>query len=282
MTTLVFDCGSTKATVAIIKSHIESITYVNLRHGLNAVTTTEGELSALISTESRLMRESEYTKDIFFYGAGCAGAEACGRVSSELGRHFKQAGIHVHSDMLGAARALCGHDPGIVGILGTGSNSCLYNGNDITANVSPLGYILGDEGSGAVLGRLFLGRVLKRQFSRDILEAFNNKYHLTPAEAVQRVYREPRPNAFLASFAPFIASQCDKTEMRDFVISEFRRYILYNLKNYDGFTSLPVHFVGSIALHFASQLEEAMRLEHGHLGTITSAPIQLLAKYHQS
>lgn len=281
--TVVLESGSTRATAAIITPDTARIDYTDLPHGHNAASAPDGLLSELIGSTTRLLEIAQQVSEIHFYGAGCAGKDSCQRVAGELQLHFPHATIAVYSDMLAAARALCGDRPGIVGILGTGSNSCLYDGNEIVSNVSPLGYILGDEGSGAVLGRLFLGRMLKRQFSGHLVERFERVYPtLTPDEAVIRIYRQPRPNAFLASLCPFIASCLDSPEVIDFVVEEFLRYIDYNLTSYPGYESLPIHFVGSIAHHFAPQLTEALSRRKLHLGTILPTPLPSLAAYHLS
>ncbi|MDE6377531.1 MAG: hypothetical protein K2K72_02170, partial [Duncaniella sp.] len=262
--------------------------YADLPHGPNAASAPDGQLSDLIAGNPALLEVAPRVTRIHFYGAGCAGLDICRKVGGELYHHFPEATYTIYSDMMGAARALCGDNPGIVGILGTGSNSCLYDGKEIIHNVSPLGYILGDEGSGAVIGRLFLGRMLKHQFSEELTDLFGRAYFtLTPDEAVRHVYREPRPNAFLASLCPFIAS-CLRfegevyDEVNDFLVEEFLRYIDYNLTSYPDYRTLPIHFVGSIAHYFTPQLTQALNRRNLHLGTILRNPLPSLAQYHLS
>ena len=171
---LIFDSGSTKTTVAKVSDSDTLAEFIPLSRGINAMTVKNGELKGLISECDALLSDAEHVGEVYYYGAGCATDEACERIRTDLSLLFRNSRIEVSSDMLGAARAACGNSAGIVGILGTGSNSCLYDGRDIVENVSPLGYILGDEGSGAVLGRLFLGRLLKGQFCNDVLKDFKN------------------------------------------------------------------------------------------------------------
>lgn len=277
---LIFDSGSTKTTVAKVSDSDTLAEFIPLSRGINAMTVKNGELKGLISECDALLSDAEHVGEVYYYGAGCATDEACERIRTDLTLLFHNSRIEVSSDMLGAARAACGNSAGIVGILGTGSNSCLYDGRNIVENVSPLGYILGDEGSGAVLGRLFLGRLLKGQFCYDVLNDFKNDCSFSIPEIITRVYRESRPNAFLASFAPFILKCCRYQDVNSFVIDEFRRYIRNNLLNYTGFGVLPVNFIGSIAENFHSQLSEAMQAEKGVMGRVIQSPISALAHFH--
>lgn len=276
---IIFDCGSTKTSVALI-SPDRPTRYVDLANGYNAMSGGDDELYKLMSDCDEITPARALVNEVWFYGAGCATPQACGRVMTQLDRIFNNAAITVGSDMLGAARAVCGHSPGIVGILGTGSNSCVYDGERITANISPLGYILGDEGSGAVLGRLFLGMLLKKQFPPRLRQRFEERYHMDIPEIITRVYRTPRPNAFLASLAPFIAENSHMPEISEFLDREFSRYVTYNLMNYPAFPTLPVHLVGSIAVHFRRHIEKAIQAQGGHIGNVTNTPIQGLASYH--
>lgn len=278
---IIFDCGSTKTSVVLISSDGTPI-HFSLSNGYNAISGGDDELYALILPCKEIMSVSSHLKEVYFYGAGCATSKACNRVLSQLVRLFTNASITVDTDMLGAARAVCGHTSGIVGILGTGSNSCTYDGSRITANISPLGYILGDEGSGAVLGRIFLGMLLKNRFPAILRQKFEAQYHMDIPEIITRVYRSQRPNAFLASFAPFIAENSHMPEVSDFLFNEFTRYVTHNLMNYPEFPSLPVHLVGSIAVHFREFIGKAIQASGGHIGNVTDTPIQGLATYHSN
>lgn len=275
---LVFDSGSTKISVAIIGD--KKPTIVGLPAGHNAISAPAGALENLISRSQELMGTAEMVSNIYYYGAGCATVEACENVRRELSQIFTRSSVEVESDMLGAARAVCGNAPGIVGILGTGSNSCMYDGHRITANVPPLGYILGDEGSGAVLGKRFIGMLFKGQLPDEIRMEFDRIYGLNVADVLKRVYREPGANAFLASFAPFIAKCCNYEAVNELVFDEFVRYVRYNMKGYDGFGYVPVHFIGSIAENFRKQLQLALDAEGGIMGSIIRAPISQLADFH--
>lgn len=277
---LIFDCGSTKSTVAILDDDISGLCSIQLAHGHNALSAPDGHLIDLVHRSEKLIEISHLVAQIYFYGAGCATDKACTRVVNELQSIFPKVSVDVNSDMLGAARGLCGDRSGIVCILGTGSNSCVFDGERIVENMSPLGYILGDEGSGAVLGRLFLGRLFKGRFSNEIRSEFNSTYHLSVTDIIERVYRSERPNAFLASFAPFLASHSHIPEIESFLIDEFRRFIAYNLGSYKCFPEYPVHFAGSIAHYFRPLIAKALELEGGVIGNVVREPMAGLVDYH--
>ena len=189
--------------------------------------------------------------------------------------------VEAHSDLLGAARSLCGHNYGIASILGTGANSCLYDGEAIVQNTPALGYILGDEGSGGVMGKLFLHALYKGVLSENIRLEFEQDYGLTMSAVIQRVYREPMPNRFLASLAPFIYRHLSDAVVNRLVVDNFRDFFRYNIRPY-GHPEMAVSFVGSVAWYFRDQLAEAAAAEGFRLGTILQSPIEGLIQYHQN
>jgi N-acetylglucosamine kinase-like BadF-type ATPase len=161
-----------------------------------------------------------------------------------------------HSDLLGAARALCGRAEGLACILGTGSNSCLFDGSRIVANTPPLGYILGDEGSGAVLGKLFLNALYKGVIGSETKKAFEEENRMTLAEVIERVYRQPLPNRWLASLSPFIHSRLSDPAVEALVTDSFSTFIARNIDPYRR-RDLPINAVGSIAFYYKEQLCQA-------------------------
>lgn len=278
---LIADCGSTKIDWCVLnKSKLEKQLFTL---GMNAVMLTEEEMRTRLADE--LVPElGNYAADIdsiYFYGAGCISPEVCGNVARALKANIPSAtDIEVYSDLLAAARALCGHQPGIACIMGTGSNSCLYDGKGIAANVSPLGFILGDEGSGAVLGKLFLGDVLKKQLPADICARFLDEYDLDLLTIIRRVYKEPQGNRFLASVTPFLSKNIDVPEIHDLVLNAFRAFFRRNIKQYENYASHKVNFVGSIAHYFKNVLEEAAAAEGCTIGNIVKSPMEGLLKFH--
>lgn len=217
---------------------------------------------------------------IHFYGAGCIDPYKK-NVEEILADVFESTtGIAVESDLLGAARALCGNQAGIACILGTGSNSCLYDGKKIVSNTSPLGYILGDEGSGAFLGKTLVGNILKKIFSQKIQDRFFEKYNLTPSIIINKVYRESMPNRFLASLVPFLAEHREEPEIHDMLVWAFRQFFARNVKAY-GHPEMEINCVGSIAFHFENEIKDAAAKEGLKMGKILQKPARDIADFHR-
>lgn len=215
----------------------------------------------------------------YFYGAGCT-PEKSPIVSAALMNVLSLDMCEVQSDLLGAARALCGRNEGIACILGTGSNSCYYDGSDIVRQVSPLGYILGDEGGAAYIGKRLVGNCLKRQFSDSLCDLFFEETHLDGPTIINKVYREPLPNRFLGQVSQFCQQHLDNDEIELFIIDCFMEFFRRNVISYAR-PELPVNFVGSIAHVYRIQLEKAASQCGLTVGTILRAPMPGLIEYHK-
>ena len=168
---------------------------------------------------------------------------------------------------------------GIACILGTGSNSCFYDGKKITANISPLGYILGDEGSGAVLGKRLVGDLLKHQLPDDLCQDFLKEYDLTPALILDKVYRQPLANRFLAGLTPFLFAHKHRPEIRNLLISCFTDFFTRNVMQYE-YHDILVHFTGSIAFFFQEEVKEAALRLNVSIGKVLKSPLEGLKDYH--
>ena len=277
---LIVDSGSTKTTW-LLQSALPETAPEFHTSGINPVRDDEQTVRAVVAEAAAWCGEAaQKVAAVYFYGAGCI--EPYSQVVRKaLGEAFPSAGeLLVESDLLGAARALCGHQEGIACILGTGANSCLYDGCDIVRHTPALGWILGDEGSGAVLGRLLVGDVLKGQLPEAVCAAFFDRFRLTQADLIERVYRQPQPNRFLASLVPFLAEQLEEKAINSLVVGEFRRFILRNVMAY-GRPDLPISFVGGVASHFRVPLQEAVEAEGFRLGRIEPEPVKGMALFHQ-
>lgn len=275
--TLIADSGSTKTHWCLIENGKE------LKHfftkGINPFYQTKDEIGSEI--DIHLMNELKHynVKKIFFYGAGCSFPDKKAIVSDALGLRFRDAVIEVQSDLLAAARSLFLHDEGIACILGTGSNSCFYNGSEISDNVSPLGFILGDEGSGAVLSKAFVADCLKNQIPESLKQKFLLQYNLTPALILDKVYKQPFPNRFLASFTPFLLENINEPSVYNLVLAGFNAFFARNVKQYD-LHNRKVGFVGSVAFHFAAVLKTSAAINGIETGDIVQSPMQGLIQYH--
>lgn len=232
-------------------------------------------LTAIVQAEAS---GADVAPSVVFYGAGCGRhfPEASARMAAALGRRFRTPDVEVLSDLTGAARALFGRGEGIACILGTGSNSCHCRGGEIVENVPPLGYILGDEGSGAALGRNLLNGIFKGYIPlRDELTAATG---LDYEAVIRRVYRQPAANRFLASLAPFVHAHTDHPAVREMVLSGFRDFARRNLSRYQ--PGLPVACGGGVAAHFAELLREALAAEGYVVAQIVESPAEGLIRYH--
>ena len=278
---LIADCGSTKIDWCVVNG-AEIVRRV-FTGGMNAVMLTEEEMAARIASELIPQLGDELIDEVYFYGAGCLAPEVCDNVRRAIAGNIPTASkIEVDTDLLAAARALCGRKPGIACIMGTGSNSCYYDGERICDNVSPLGYILGDEGSGAVLGKLIIGDVLKNQLPADLCEKFLAQYQLDRLTIIRRVYKEPQANRFLASVTPFLIQNIERKEIHDLVLNSFKAFFRRNVLQYKDARQLSVNLIGSIAYYYRAVLEEAARECGLTVGTIIKSPMEGLVAFHCS
>ncbi|MCQ2384012.1 MAG: ATPase [Paludibacteraceae bacterium] len=272
---LIADSGSTKTDWRLCSESAAPLPFQTI--GLNPFFVSPEEMRQLLS--ETFADYLDAVTEIYFYGAGCVPAKI--PMMEDLFRQlFTHATVFVASDLLGAARAVCGREPGIACILGTGSNSCLYDGNAILSNVSPLGFILGDEGSGAVLGRLLVADYLKHQMPEVLREDFAARYKIVPSEVIERVYRQSAPNRYLANFARFIAYHLDNEYIQNLVDTQFMLFFTRNVMQYEDCRELPVSFVGSVAYYLKDNL---MRVASGlglTVGNIIQSPIEGLRRFH--
>ena len=282
---LIADSGATKTDWCYgtggserVRIQTEGINPVH-QSGINPVHQSETYIRHII--EEQLFpscEEAAHTcTSIYFYGAGCL-PSVSSSIREALQCFFPKAHIEVETDLTGAARALCQNRPGIACILGTGSNSCLYDGRQILEHVSPLGYILGDEGSGAYLGKCFVADCLKGQLPIHLRDSLLDELQMNEAGIIDRVYRKPQANRFLANLCPFIHRHKGEEEVHAFLMQCFGAFFRRNVLRYS--KRLPVSFVGSIAWHFRTEIEEAAQRERLETGVFLQSPIGKLADYH--
>ena len=222
---------------------------------------------------------NEEIREIHFYGAGCTD-EKEDFVRDALSSVLSCGILEVKSDLLGAARALCFDQKGIACILGTGSNSCFYDGQRILKNIPPLGFILGDEGSAAVLGKNLVADYLKKIMPESLRNLFEEAYSVSTAEVLNSIYRSEFPNRYLSGFAPFLSKNIDQSYCEKLVITEFQNFIRRNVLNYEESRVIPINFVGSVAYYFEPQLRMVLQSNGLTIGKIIRQPIDLLTEYH--
>ena len=276
---LIADSGSTKTDWCVVEKG-ELVQQIFTK-GTNPFFQSEEEISNEIATALLPELKTNEFDAVYFYGAGCGFPDKIAVVHRALTKHLNVAGdVEVATDMLAAARGLCGREAGIACIMGTGSNSCYYDGESIVANVSPLGFILGDEGSGACLGKLMVGDLLKNQMTPVLKEKFLAQFNLTPADIIDRVYRKPFPNRFLASLSPFLAQNISEPCVHDLVLNSFKAFFKRNIMQYENYQNLKVNLIGSVAYYYKEVLAEAAEAMGIQLGTIIQSPMEGLIKYH--
>lgn len=279
---LIVDSGSTKTDWCFADS---SDVYVLVHtDGINPVVQSYDEILSVVQ-EQMLPRAKQQSLDlasldeVYFYGAGCT-PELKAVVENALRVVVgEKPSVYVDSDLLAAARALCGTDSGIACILGTGSNSCYYDGEEIKEHTPALGYILGDEGSGAVLGRNFINGILKGTLSQNLRDEFLEEYQTSQADIIDKVYHSATPNRFLASLSKFILSHIDDDCLETLVVGNFENFIISNIRNYSEAKPV-INAVGSVAFLYRKQLEQAAMSQGYELGKILKSPLEGLLDYH--
>ena len=274
---IIADSGSTKTTWCLSSRKPGEITTVHTA-GINPFYQNETDIVNMLKNEFNAPYDD--VSEIHFYGAGCANPDVNSIVKRALIEFFGITAIEVESDLMAAARSLCQHNAGIACILGTGSNSCYYNGKIIEKQVSPLGFILGDEGSGAVIGKRLIADVLKNQLPESIIRKFFKTVQTSQSEIMENIYRKPFPNRYAAQFTRFIGENMSEPALKKLVAAEFDLFFRRNVLQYPMAKELPVHFAGSIAWYFSDILKKAAEKYKLTIGKIEQAPMEGLLQYH--
>ena len=279
MAILIADSGSTKTDWICLTGDDESTQIEVQTVGLNPFHVSDNEIRGVLTHDVLPQLGDSNVEAVYFYGSGVR-PEVEGRVEGLLRESFPDAQtVQAHSDLLGACRALCGDKAGIACILGTGANSCVYDGTQVVHNTPALGYILGDEGSGAVLGKHLLHDLYTGVLPNSVRLMFEKEMGLQLSDIINKVYREPQANRFLASLSEFIHRHLDEEGIRQLVYSTFSDFINYHISRY-GRRDLPLSFVGSIAYYYQEQLQLIVQMLGYQMGTILKSPLQGLVAYH--
>lgn len=276
---LIADSGSTKCDWAVVDKNGNLIKVLNTI-GLNPYFYSSPEIEKEIQKNNELSELSEKIENVFFYGSGCANDKLKGIIKSGVKSVFSNAKIEVDHDMVAAAYATFTGEPCISCILGTGSNSCHFDGERVYEEVPSLAYIVGDEASGSYYGKILLREFFYKKLPLEIHEAFEEEFHLDKNEFLERVYRQPHANVYLAGFMNFIGRFKEHPHVQKWLVGGMREFLHYHVLCFPDAHEVPVHFIGSVAHHFSACLEVACMEEEVELGQIVQKPLENLVKYH--
>ncbi len=277
---LICDSGSTKADW-ILAENGNIIGEYNTP-GINPYFHNQESVIASIHKSEELVEQSKKIKTIHFFGAGCSSVERVKTVHDALGKIFSNANIDVQHDLLCSAIATCGDNPGIACILGTGSNSCYFDGKKIIENNHGIGYILGDEGSGSYYGRKLLSNFIYNRLPKNIYQDLAEKHHLTKEIIIENVYSKPNANVYLASFAKVLYEHKEEEFVKHLVEKGMKEFFENYVITIPEHKDVPVHFVGSIA-HFFNDILSNVAVIYGcKLGKVIRRPISGLFDYYRS
>lgn len=274
---LIADSGATKAEWVLVQNGKKKTFFTQ---GISPYFLSTDQIADLIQKELAKKLKNITVENIFYYGTGCANPDNAKSIKAAIKRVFPKAKTEVNTDLMAAARALCGHEKGIACILGTGSNSCYFNGRKIVKNSPGIGYALGDEGSGAYLGKLVVQHYLYDNFDDDLRARFDAKFVTTPSEILENVYKKPLPNRYLASFVMFLVENRGHYIIENIINDGFDDFFMRHLYKYEQIDKLPVNFVGSVAFGFRDVLQELCKKYDYKLGTVLKNPMPGLIKYH--
>lgn len=274
---LIADSGSTKCEWCLVSN---GKTKKFITKGISPYFLSGKEIVALLNFELIPKLKQSSIENIFFYGTGLKDNSNKRVLYSSLKKVFDDAFIEVQTDLLGAARALCNDKKGIACILGTGCNSCYYNGKKILKNSPGLGYVLGDEGSGAYLGRKVIQHYLYKTFDEELMFAFNKKYNINVDEILNNVYKQPQPNRYLASFALFLSENRNHYIVENIIEDGLNDFFFTHLCKYRESWLYPVNFTGSIAYGFKDVIQSLCNSYEMEQGRMFKQPIDGLIKYH--
>jgi glucosamine kinase len=275
---LIADSGSTKTEWCFLKDNKRKKI---LTQGMSPYFLSESQLSDVIQNELLPKLHGLSADEIFFYGTGCGQSLHANMVKRAIELHFENAKVKVEHDLLGAAKALCGKEKGIACILGTGSNSCYFNGKKILKNSPGLGFILGDEGSGAYLGKKVVQYYMYNTFDDELQERFESSFKVSASEILDAVYKKPLPNRYLAGFAIFLAENRGHFMIENIIEDGLNDFFFTHLYKYKETWKMPIHFIGSIAFGFKDVLKDLCDTYELELGLVLKSPMPGLIKYHE-
>jgi N-acetylglucosamine kinase-like BadF-type ATPase len=274
---LIADSGATKCEWLLLNNGKKK-TFFTI--GISPYFLNGSQITELLQKDLMPKLKNVQVDEVHFYGTGLSNPNNAKIICKALEGLFHTGKVTANTDMLGAARALCGHGKGIACILGTGANSCYYNGKKIVKNSPSLGYVLGDEGSGAYLGKKVIQYYLYNTFDEDLKALFDAKFVTTPIKILENVYKHPLPNRYLASFAIFLSENRGHYMIENIIEDGLNDFFYNHLYKYRESWTLPINFIGSVAFGFKDVLQDLCNSYELELGTVLKTPMPGLAKFH--
>jgi N-acetylglucosamine kinase-like BadF-type ATPase len=277
---LIADSGSTKTTWCVLTAQDKTI--VNTQ-GISPYFLSAGQIREVLTGEllPKIGNPAAEITHIYYYGTGLGDDKNKALLREVLAGVFPHSEIQVTHDLMGAAHALCGRDKGVASILGTGSNSCVFDGKDIVRNNPGLGFILGDEGSGAFLGKKVVQYYLYHTFDPDLASLFDQKYHTDKAAILDQVYKKPYPNRYLASFSLFLSENRGHFMIENIIEDGLNEFFFHHLCKYPESWETPIHFTGGVAWAFRDVVHQLCESYELTAGQILKAPMEGLIRYYQ-
>jgi N-acetylglucosamine kinase-like BadF-type ATPase len=275
---LIADSGATKCEWTLLHNGKKKTVHTL---GISPYFLNGEQIFAVLQKELLPKLKVERVDEVYFYGTGLSNPDNVIIIKKALKKLFPAAKVEANTDLLAAARALCGKEKGMACILGTGANSCYYNGKKIVKNSPGLGYVLGDEGSGAYLGKKVVQYYLYNTFDDDLKHRFDTLFQTTPMEILEHVYKQPLPNKYLASFAIFLAENRGHYMIENIIEDGLNDFFFQHLYKYTESWKMPINFVGSVAFGFKDVLQDLCNAYELELGTVLKNPMKGLIMYHQ-
>jgi len=275
---LIADSGSSKTDWCLLDGKLKIRVSTQ---GISPYFLNKEQIVEILKKELLPKLKNKIPDNIYYYGTGCSNPENINLIKLSLKSVFNKSKTIVDTDLLGASKALCGNDKGIACILGTGSNSCYYNGKKVVKNSPGLGYVLGDEGGGAYLGKKVLQHYLYGTFDPDMMDRITSKDKTNASEILENVYRKPLANKYLASFVEFLIENRGHFMIENIIEDGFNEFFFNHLYKYRESWTMPIHFVGSVAFGFKDVLKNISNAYELQLGKIIKTPMDGLIQYHK-
>ena len=275
---LIADSGATKAEWCLLDNNKKKTIFTQ---GISPYFLDTNQITELLMKELKPKLKNVQVDEIYYYGTGCANPNNARSVKKAVSKVFEKAKVEVNHDLMAAARALCGREKGIACILGTGSNSCYYDGKKIIKNSPGLGYVLGDEGSGAYLGKKVIQYYLYGTFDNDLRARFDAAFTTNTSEILENVYKKPMPNRYLAGFCRFLAENRGHYMIENIIEDGLNDFFFNHLCKYKETWTLPVSFAGGVAFGFQDVLKQLCMSYEFEMGKVMKNPMEWLVEYHR-